>query len=70
MLITHLDSDDNENLAVQGSIWQNSISAENFPDNFSTLDFPQISTNNNMYKFIMGFINNNLGFWGMYLKRP
>jgi hypothetical protein len=45
----------------QGLILQNSILAGDFPDKFSSSNFGQFSTqNNNIYKFILGIMDNNL----------
>jgi hypothetical protein len=44
---------------VQGSLLQDSISAENFSDKFSPSDFAQISAQKRQ---IIGFAWNNLGF--------
>jgi hypothetical protein len=43
----------------QGSILQNSISAENFSDKFTTANYRQISTEKNY----LVIVHNNLGLW-------
>jgi hypothetical protein len=47
---------------ILGSIPQNSMSADNFSDIFSSSNFGQISTQKYSYKFIVGILNNNVVF--------
>jgi hypothetical protein len=55
----HIDPE--PNAGAKGLILQNSISALNFPDKFSSSNFGQTSTSkNNRYKLIPSIMENNL----------